>query len=47
MQMLITLARKPDLLEQAINEGLKTDLSERLIAGSLRRAAQSRKPPAK
>ena len=46
MQMLITLARKPELLEQAIHEALKADFSERLVAGSLRRAAQNRKPPA-
>jgi predicted DNA-binding protein len=47
MQMLITLARKPELLEQAINEGLQANISEHLMAGSLRRAARNRKPPAR
>jgi predicted DNA-binding protein len=47
MQMLITLARKPELFEQAIHEALKADMGERLMAGSLRRAAMNRKPPAK
>jgi predicted DNA-binding protein len=47
MQMLITLARKPELLEQAIATALESNHAEVLLNGGLRRAPQNRKPPAK
>jgi predicted DNA-binding protein len=47
IQMLITLAGKREgLLEQSIETALHSDLAEVLRRGSLRRAAQNRKPPA-
>jgi predicted DNA-binding protein len=46
MQMLTILAKKPELLELAMGEALKGNLTEVLQNGGLRRSAQSRKPPA-
>ncbi|MCL4876199.1 MAG: ribbon-helix-helix protein, CopG family [Anaerolineae bacterium] len=45
VQMLTMLAKRPDLLELAMREALKGDLTEALQNGGLRRAAQNRKPP--
>ena len=47
MQMLTILAKRPDLLELAMREALKGDLTEALQNGGLRRSALNRKPPAK
>jgi predicted DNA-binding protein len=47
MQMLITLARKPELLEEAISKALESNRAEVLLNGGIRRAMQNRKPPAK
>jgi len=47
MQMLITLARKPELLEEAISTALETNHAEVLLNGGMRRATLNRKPPAK
>jgi predicted DNA-binding protein len=53
MQMLITLARKPELLEEAISKALESNRAKVLLNGGMRRAVLqradpvNRKPPAK
>lgn len=47
MHMLSILAKRPDLIQHAMQGALASDISELLHNGGLRRAAKNRKPPAK
>lgn len=46
MQMLVVLAKRSDLLELAMSEALRGDLTEALRDGGMRRSSRNRKPPA-